>query len=184
MLRMSRLTDYGIVLLTQLAAETSDPGVPEDGPTDPREAAPSEAIHNARELAARAGLPLPVVSKILKALTREGFLVSQRGARGGYALARSPEDISVASIIDALEGPIALTECGTELHGACERESRCAVRQPWQQINREVRKTLERVRLSDLATPGPRFEPSGAEFSLLVNDSVPMPPRSGARAAE
>lgn len=188
MLRMSRITDYGIVLLTQLAAETADTGVPV-GETalaaeDPREPAPPEAIHNARELAARAGLPLPVVSKILKALTREGFLVSQRGAHGGYALARRPEEISVASIIDALEGPIALTECGTEPHGVCERESRCAVQQPWQQINRAVRKTLERVRLSDLAAPGPRFEPSRTEFSVLLNDSVPMSPRSGARAAE
>lgn len=184
MLRMSRITDYGIVLLTQLAAETSDPGVPQDGPTDPRAWAPSEAIHNARELAARAGLPLPVVSKILKALTREGFLVSQRGARGGYALARRPEDISVASIIDALEGPIALTECGTELHGACEREARCAVRQPWQQINREVRKTLERVRLSDLAAPGPRFDAPGSGLSLLLNDSLPVSPRSAAPATD
>lgn len=137
MLRMSRITDYGIVLLTHLAAD-----------------APDEAVHNARELAARAGLPLPVVSKILKALTREGFLLSQRGAKGGYTLSRPPEAISVASIIDALEGPIALTECGTELHGACERELRCAVRQPWQQINREVRRALEKVRLSDLAHPG------------------------------
>jgi FeS assembly SUF system regulator len=184
MLRMSRITDYGIVLLTQLATEASDPGVPEDGPADPREASPPEAIHNARELAARAGLPLPVVSKILKALTREGFLVSQRGARGGYALARRPEDISVASIIDALEGPIALTECGTELHGACERESRCAVRQPWQQINREVRKTLERVRLSDLAAPGPRFDAPGGGLSLLLNESLPVSPRSAVPATD
>src|SRR5690606_36837478 len=109
MLRMSRITDYGIVLLTHLAA-----------------AAPGETVHNARELAARAGLPLPVVSKILKTLTREGFLLSHRGAKGGYALARRPEQITVASVIDALEGPIALTECGTELDGACEREARCA----------------------------------------------------------
>jgi FeS assembly SUF system regulator len=180
---MSRITDYGIVLLTQLAADASAPAVPDDGPADPREASPSEAIHNARELAARAGLPLPVVSKILKALTREGFLVSQRGARGGYALARRPEDISVASIIDALEGPIALTECGTELHGACERESRCAVRQPWQQINREVRKTLERVRLSDLAAPSPRFDGSTGTLPLLLNDPVSVSPR-GAPAAD
>jgi len=183
MLRMSRITDYGIVLLTQLAAESARAGDTPLPADDPRESAPPDAIHNARELATRAGLPLPVVSKILKALTREGFLVSQRGAHGGYALARRPEEISVASIIDALEGPIALTECGTERHGACERESRCAVRQPWQQINREVRKALERVRLSDLAAPGPRFEPVRTEFSVLRNDSIPVP-RSDARAAE
>lgn len=188
MLRMSRITDYGIVLLTQLAADEAEPGGRGDTAAfvadRPASTAPAEAVHNARELAARAGLPLPVVSKILKALTREGFLVSHRGARGGYALARRPEHISVASIIDALEGPIALTECGTELHGACEREMRCAVRQPWQRINREVRKTLERVRLSDLATPGVRFEPSRAAFSLLLNDPVSVSPRNDAPAAD
>lgn len=161
MLRMSRITDYGIVLLTHLAADADD------------------HVHNARELSTRTALPLPVVSKILKTLTREGFLLSHRGIKGGYALARRPEEISVASIIDALEGPIALTECGTELHGACERESRCAVRQPWQQINREVRKALERVRLSDLVHPGGPVRPHPA--FVVLEDPSPAPP-SGAPA--
>ena len=115
MLRMSRLTDYGIVLLAHLAA------------------APDDAVHNARELAERARLPLPVVSKILKHLAREGFLHSQRGAKGGYALAQRPEEISVAAVIDALEGPIALTDCGTH-PGACDREASCVTRAPWQRI--------------------------------------------------
>jgi FeS assembly SUF system regulator len=136
MLRMSRLTDYGIVLLTHLAAR------------------PDDAVHNARELAERAGLPLPVVSKILKLLAREGFLHSQRGSKGGYALARPPEEISVAAVIDALEGPIALTDCGTH-PGACEREASCVVRAPWQQINRTVRESLQGVRLSELLAPRP-----------------------------
>ena len=136
MLRMSRLTDYGIVLLTHLAAR------------------PDDAVHNARELAERAGLPLPVVSKLLKRLAREGFLHSQRGAKGGYALARPAEQISVAAVIDALEGPIALTDCGTH-PGACKRESSCVVRAPWQQINRTVRESLEGVRLSELLAPRP-----------------------------
>lgn len=164
MLRMSRITDYGIVLLTHLAADAAEAGgAPPALRGDP---APAETVHNARELAARAGLPLPVVSKILKALTREGFLLSHRGAKGGYALARRPEAISVAEVIDALEGPIALTECGTEVHGACERESRCSVRQPWQQINREVRKALEKVRLSDLVAPG-RYAGPGSGLDLI-----------------
>lgn len=164
MLRMSRITDYGIVLLTHLAAEADGSG---------------ETVHNARELAARAGLPLPVVSKILKALTREGFLLSQRGVKGGYALARRPEEISVASVIDALEGPIALTDCGTELNGACAREARCAVRQPWQQINREVRKALEKVRLSDLVHPG---GPPRASVELVALEPLPVSPPAGAPA--
>jgi FeS assembly SUF system regulator len=153
MLRMSRITDYGIVLLTHLAS------------------APGDEVHNARTLAERAGLPLPVVSKILKALTREGFLHSQRGARGGYALARPAEAISVAAVIDALEGPIALTECGSH-PGACERESRCAVRAPWQQINRAVRQTLEQVRLSELL---PTAAPEPAPLSIPVTLAPPAP---------
>jgi FeS assembly SUF system regulator len=183
---MSRITDYGIVLLTKLAADAAaaEPVGGTSAPPDSPTSATPETIHNARELAARAGLPLPVVSKILKTLTRGGFLVSQRGARGGYALARRPEEISVASIIDALEGPIALTECGTEPQGACDRESRCAVRQPWQQINREVRKTLERVRLSDLTRPGPDFEGSRAAFPLLLPEPLPVSPDRSAPAAD
>jgi FeS assembly SUF system regulator len=132
MLRMSRITDYGIVLLTHLAAD--DPA----------------RVHNARELAESAGLPLPVVSKILKVLTREGFLASHRGAKGGYSLAQRPEAVSVVAVIDALEGPIALTQCGV---GSCEREARCVVRAPWQRINRVVRESLEGVRLADLVEP-------------------------------
>jgi len=134
MLRMSRLTDYGLVLLTHLAST------------------PVDQVHNARELAESAHLPLPMVSKILKVLTREGFLVSQRGAKGGYSLARRPEDVTVVAVIDALEGPIALTECGA---GSCEREANCVVRAPWQRINRVVRQSLEDVRLADLITPPP-----------------------------
>jgi len=128
MLRMSRITDYGIVLLTHLAAG-------EPGP------------HNARELADAAHLPQPVVSKILKALAREGFLASHRGIKGGYSLARPATEVSVVDVIDALEGPIALTQCGV---GACEREASCRVRAPWQRINRVVRSSLADVRLADL----------------------------------
>lgn len=132
MLRMSRVTDYGLVLLTHLAG---------GDPTRPT---------NARELAESAQLPLPMVSKILKVLAREGFLASQRGVKGGYSLTRLPADVSVVEVIDALEGPIALTECG---NGSCEREARCRVRAPWQRINKVVRKSLENVRLADLVGP-------------------------------
>ena len=96
MLRLSKITDYGIVLLARLR-----------GAMDP-----AGATHNARELSAETGLPFPVVGKVLKTLAREGLLDSHRGARGGYALAQPPEEISVAKIIAALEGPVALTECG------------------------------------------------------------------------
>lgn len=93
MFRVSRETDYGIVLLTQLARRRSP------------------APFTARDLAENAGLSLPMVSKILKRLARAGILTSFRGVRGGYDLARSADDISVADIVDALEGPIGLMPC-------------------------------------------------------------------------
>ena len=137
MLRMSRLTDYGILLLAHLASSRA---------TDPH--AGSEQ-RNARELSEETGLPGPAVSKLLKRLAREGFLESQRGTKGGYALARTPEEISVAAVIDALEGPIALTECSAH-PGSCDREAHCQVRAPWQRINLAVRRTLEQIYLADL----------------------------------
>ncbi len=132
MIRLSRTSDYGIVLMAHLA-----------GCTD-------RAPHNAREAAADSGLPRPMVSKILKALAREGLLVSHRGAKGGYSLARPPEEISAADMITALEGPIGLTEC-TVHPGHCVQEPSCHVREPWQRINAVVRQALVDVTLADLA---------------------------------
>ncbi len=134
MIKLSRVTDYGIVLLAHLAER-------EDGTT-----------RSAREVAQETRLPAPMVSKILKSLAREGLLLSHRGAKGGYSLARSPEDISVSEMIGALEGPIGLTEC-TVHPGACAQESSCHVREPWQQINRVVQNALGAITLADLARP-------------------------------
>ncbi len=134
MIRLSRLSDYGIVLMAHLAS------FEDEGP------------HNAREVAADARLPLPVVSKLLKALAREGLLESHRGAKGGYTLARRPETISAAEMITALEGPIGLTEC-TVHPGTCTQEPSCHVREPWQRINSAVCDALAEVTLADLAQP-------------------------------
>ena len=134
MIRLSRITDYGIVLMVQLARSADD------------------AARNARNLAAETDLPVPVVSKVLKSLAREGLLASQRGSKGGYALARPPEDISVPEMITALEGPISLTEC-TVHPGACSQESSCDVREPWQRINAAVHSALMKISLADLAAP-------------------------------
>jgi FeS assembly SUF system regulator len=134
MIRLSRLTDYGIVLMVHLAR---------DGGGEPR---------NARHLAAETDLPVPVVSKILKFLARDGLLASQRGSKGGYALARPARDISVPEMITALEGPISLTAC-TAHPGHCEQESSCNVREPWQQINAAVHDALSGISLADLAAP-------------------------------
>ncbi len=137
MIRMTRLTDYGIVLLTHMARH------------------PQKLTRNAPELAAEAHLPLPTVSKVLKILAREGFLVPHRGAKGGFSLARGPESISVADVIAAFEGPIALTECSSHDAERCVIERRCPVGANWQVINRAVQEALDRLTLSDMLHPLP-----------------------------
>ena len=141
MIRITRLTDYGIVLLTHFARH------------------PERLTRNAPELAGAAHLPLPTVSKILKILAREGLLVPHRGAKGGFSLARTPENITVADIIGALEGPIAITECN--VHGAdrCGIEPLCPVSTNWRRINRAVLDALSGLTLAEMASPLPALLP-------------------------
>ena len=136
MMRISKLTDYGIVLLAHVARD------------------PSGQLHSARDLAERARLPLPTVSKLLKAFVGAGILVSHRGTRGGYALARPPEQVTVSEIIASVEGPIAITECGSGA-GQCGLESGCATRSNWGRISRTVQSALEALTLADMAHPLP-----------------------------
>ena len=117
MFRLSKMTDYGIVLLARLAKNQE------------------ATTQNARELAAAVDLPLPVVSKILKSLARRGVVESHRGSKGGYALLQAPEKITVADMVEALDGPVALTQCNLGPH-ACEHEGSCEVRDPSHVINR------------------------------------------------
>lgn len=151
MIRIGRLTDYGILLMTHMAARRNG-GL------------------SAAELAADARLPLPTVSKLLRLLAKEGLLVSHRGAKGGYSLARPAHQISVAGIISAIEGPVALTLCTTvDQPGDCELESHCPVRGHWQKINRALRVALEEITLSDIVAPRPAGAAPGlAEGSLPV----------------
>jgi FeS assembly SUF system regulator len=138
MLRITKQTDYGIVLLSRMAAEPA-------------------RLFNAPELATEAQLPLPTVSKILKLLARDGVLASHRGVKGGYSLARAPEAISVAEVIVSLEGPIAMTECidDSPSVGNCQQEGHCALQANWQVINRAVRHALDGITVRDMALPLP-----------------------------
>jgi FeS assembly SUF system regulator len=131
MIRITRETDYGIVLLSFMAVMSPD------------------EVATARDLATRACLTLPMASKILKALARAGLLVSHRGAKGGYGLARRPDEISVGDVIAAIEGPIGITECASE-EGACEQEPVCPARGGWRRVSRQMREFLEKIPLSEL----------------------------------
>jgi FeS assembly SUF system regulator len=149
-IRITRQTDYGIILLTFLAGR------------------PLDLVHTARDVAEAAGLPLPMVSKILKVLAREGLLVTKRGVKGGYSLAAAPAEITLAQVIRALEGPIGMTECSSA-PGSCDREHHCPVRVNWQRISGAVRDALDKIPLSEMVGV-----PAGAGL-LAVGDPVAWP---------
>jgi FeS assembly SUF system regulator len=130
MLRISRLTDYATVILASLAGGR---------------------LASAAEIAERTRIGLPTVSKLLKELQHAGLVRSVRGARGGYQLARPAASISAAAIIDAVEGPVALTECAGG-SGNCGIESTCLVGHGWQRISRAIRRALLEVSLEELVS--------------------------------
>lgn len=134
MIRMTKQTDYGFVLLSRLASEP-------------------DRVVNAPDLAAECRLPLPMVSKILKMLARAGVVRSHRGVKGGYSLARLPAEISADQIVRALEGPVALTVCIDGSPGECDLEAHCSVRGHWQRINVAVEGALARISLAELTAP-------------------------------
>jgi FeS assembly SUF system regulator len=133
MLRVSKLTDYGSVILTYMAAH------------------PNEKISAAR-LAKAVFIPTATVSKLLKMLVKSGLLHSSLGKQGGYQLARSAEKISLAEIISVLEGSIALTECCVS-KGKCRIEEHCNIRQSWQGVNQIIYQSLAQVSLQQMIAP-------------------------------
>ncbi len=133
MLKLSKLTDYATVILSYMAKDYLH-------------------MHASQEIAKTTGIAQPTVSKILKILVKARVLTSIRGAKGGYLLARAPEKITVAKIIDALEGPIALTECSVS-HKNCEQVVDCEIQGNWGLINQKILHALESVTLADMALP-------------------------------
>jgi FeS assembly SUF system regulator len=131
MLRMGKLTDYATVVLAILAQD----------PARHRAAA---------ELADSTRLSRPTVSKVLKGLQRAALVISSRGPQGGYRLARRPENITAAQILDVFEGPIAITECSGAA-SRCGIERQCRVGSGWQRVNAAIRRALDDVTLYELA---------------------------------
>ncbi len=145
MLKLSKLTDYATVILSFMAKQ-------------------QQSMHAAIEISEVTGIALPTVSKILKLLVRAKVLSSVRGAKGGYLLARAPEKITVAAVISALEGPIALTECSAS-HKSCEQASGCEIQGNWGLINQKIYNALESVTLADMLMPVKQ----PAEFTVPVS---------------
>lgn len=134
MVKLGKLTDYGLVLMTCITASEG-------------------AQRTARDLAAESKLPFSTVSKLLKELLQSGLLISHRGIKGGYMLAKEPHAISVIDIISAIEGPMALTECSTDVSGMCNLELSCPIKSNQRIINQAVRGVLEKITLADLVQP-------------------------------
>ena len=154
MIRITRQTDYGIVLLSQMASR------------------PLLEVHTAKQAAQQSNIPLPMASKILKALAKGGLLVSQRGVKGGYRLATAAERISIGDVIQALEGPIGITECSYN-PGACEREGTCPVQTNWKRISLAMRDALDRIPLSDMVLP-PMIRPDVRLLNVSPQHARPL----------
>ena len=133
MLRVSRLTDYATVLLTELARQ---PG----------------ALLSAAALAEQSRLEAPTASKVLKQLGQAGLVESQRGATGGYRLSRAASEISLADVVTAIEGPIGMTACSIHA-GECGYESHCGISSGWQRVSLAIESALTTVSLADLLAP-------------------------------
>lgn len=136
MLRVSRLTDYATVVMTCIAAHPDD-------------------VLSTAQIADEAHLELPTVSKLLKSLGHAGLVESFRGVNGGYRLGRPATSINLAEIVEAMEGPIGMTECGVT-DGHCDREAQCSVRGSWQRINHVLDSALRAVSLADMLRPPAR----------------------------
>lgn len=162
MIRLSKMADYGIVLLAYVAQGELG------------------QVCTARDLAQASGLPMPTVAKVVKTLARAGLLVSHRGVHGGYSLARSADAISVVDVIDAMEGPVAMTACtrprrrpGASL--GCGLLATCPTRGAWAQINRRVKDALSTMTLHEMrAFAGPLASPAVARRpAALAQRSAP-----------
>lgn len=134
-MRLARMTDYAVVVLCQMAR------------------AAARDVFTASALAEATGLPLPSVSKILKKLAQKEVLTAQRGAAGGYALARSPAEITAREIIVALEGPLVLAACVEEAEENCGFERSCPIRGHWDPVNGAIHDALGKVTLAEMAQP-------------------------------
>lgn len=154
MLKLGKLTDYAIAVMAQLARHA--------------DSAPDSAL-SAAALAAETGVPEPTVAKVLKTLARAQLLASVRGVAGGYRLLKSPADITVAEIVEAMDGPIAIVSCVEPSGDAsgCSVASRCAVRTKWAPVNDAIRAALADVTLSAMATPSCAADNGGPQVVTL-----------------
>ena len=145
MLRLSKKADYALIAMKHLAQKGG-------------------RSTSAREIAEQYGIPIELMAKVLQRLVRTGLLISTQGTRGGYTLGREPASISVADVIQAIDGPLTVTACSTEKN-TCEQYTRCNIRDPLWQIRERIIGALGTVNLADMASDG---EPAPAAAPMAV----------------
>lgn len=150
MLKLSKLTDYAMVILSYMAEDQTK-------------------LQAAQAISEVTGISPPTVSKILKQLLRVKILTSVRGVKGGYLLARSARKISLATVINALEGPIALTECSAS-HENCDQVIACKIKGHWDLINHKIFNALEAVSIADITLPAKQPEEIMIPVNSLYSD--------------
>src|ERR1700752_3468063 len=143
MLRLSKKADYALMAMKHLAQRPGPPST------------------SAREIAERYDIPIELMAKVLQRLVRTGLLVSTQGTRGGYMLSRSSGLISVADVIEAIDGPFTVTACSTDKHD-CEQFSKCSIRDPLWQIRERIAAALGTVTIAEIAAESVPVEASHA----------------------
>jgi len=136
MLKLTKKADYGLIALCHLASR------------------PGQKTASAKDIADTYRIPLPLLSKVLQALVRNGLLASEQGASGGYRLARDPHEITALEVIRVMDGPIILTHCFTEHagHAECEQHECCPVREPLRKVHEGILKLLSSITISDISS--------------------------------
>ena len=161
MIRLNKMTDYAVVMLSHMAGADGKTGDKNGG-----------KVVTAAQLAQESAVPLPTVSKLMKQLSKVGILASRRGAGGGYSLNRAASDISVAQIVTALEGPIALTACIDGTDTSCGSLPLCAMSGHWNQVNRAIESALQSVSLADMIPQTFAFQPASDKLISEINTGV------------
>jgi FeS assembly SUF system regulator len=136
MIKLSKLTDYAVVILGRMALGNGK-------------------LQTASGLSEKTGLPEPTVAKVLKMLARGGLIVSTRGVNGGYVLSKTPSEINMAAVITALEGPVQLTSCVDADDGCCSHSPNCSMKGKWNPVNDAMQKALENVSLAQMIEARP-----------------------------
>jgi FeS assembly SUF system regulator len=146
MLRLSKKADYALIAMKHLAQQCGS--------------------CSAREIAEQYDIPAELMAKVLQRLARRGLLVSQQGTRGGYSLSRAPDAVTVAEVIQAIDGPVTVTACSVE-GDKCDQFSKCNVRDPLWRIRQLILTALGACTIADIAADPPDIRPPAAAMSIL-----------------